>query len=182
MPAETHGYNVRALDGTLVKEPGSSGSLWRIHYSVRIPSLVCDHFELTSTKGAGTGEVSGAICRRPGRSSAGGPRFCKPSGVEALTRQGRCRDGAAEQLESAAVEPKTVTDLRWPNRSEICRRPARSANGRFGQGAQGPHRRSAVCDSKKRGGRGAGAPPDRKEGATRRPEAEAPRRCNTPAI
>jgi len=43
MPAATHGYNVRALDGTLVKEPGRSGSLWRIHYSVRIPSLVCDH-------------------------------------------------------------------------------------------------------------------------------------------
>jgi hypothetical protein len=31
MPAEVRGYNVRALDGTLVKEPGRSGSLWRIH-------------------------------------------------------------------------------------------------------------------------------------------------------
>ena len=27
MPAEMHGYSVRALDGTLVKEPGRGGSL-----------------------------------------------------------------------------------------------------------------------------------------------------------
>src|SRR6266545_2602123 len=59
VPAEARGFNVRALDGTLVKEPGRSGSLWRIHYSVRIPSLVCDHFELTATKGRGTGETMG---------------------------------------------------------------------------------------------------------------------------
>src|SRR6266851_4757004 len=59
MPAEAHGFNVRALDGTVVKEPGRSGSLWRIHYSVRIPSLVCDHFQLTPTKGAETGEKLG---------------------------------------------------------------------------------------------------------------------------
>jgi len=88
MPAETHGYNVRALDGTLVKEPGSSGSLWRIHYSVRIPSLVCDHFELTSTKGAGTGEVLGRFAAAPGDLVLADRGFCKPSGVEALTRQG----------------------------------------------------------------------------------------------
>ena len=47
---------VRAFDGTTVKEPGRSGSLWRIHYSVRLPSLTCDFFKVTKTKGAGTGE------------------------------------------------------------------------------------------------------------------------------
>ena len=49
------GFQIRALDATLVKEPGR-GSLWRIHYSVRLPSLACDFFRLTGTKGAGTGE------------------------------------------------------------------------------------------------------------------------------
>jgi hypothetical protein len=88
MPAETHGYNVRALDGTLVKEPGRSGSLWRIHYSVRIPSLVCDHFELTSTKGAGTGEALGRFAAAPGDLVLADRGFCKPNGVEALARQG----------------------------------------------------------------------------------------------
>jgi hypothetical protein len=88
MPAETHGYNVRALDGTLVKEPGRSGSLWRIHYSVRIPSLVCDHFELTSTKGAGTGEGLGRFAANPGDLVLADRGFSKSNGVETLTRQG----------------------------------------------------------------------------------------------
>lgn len=88
MPAETHGFNVRALDGTLVKEPGRSGSLWRIHYSVRIPSLVCDHFELTSTKGAGTGESLGRFAAGPGDLILADRGFCRPSGIEDLHRQG----------------------------------------------------------------------------------------------
>ena len=50
------GFQVRAIDGTTVKEPGRSGSLWRIHYSVRLPSLACDFFQLTETEGPGTGE------------------------------------------------------------------------------------------------------------------------------
>jgi hypothetical protein len=88
MPAETHGYNVRALDGTLVKEPGRSGSLWRIHYSVRIPDLVCDHFELTSTKGAGTGESLGRFAADAGDLILADRGFCRPGGIEALNRQG----------------------------------------------------------------------------------------------
>ena len=54
--AGQRGLQVRAIDATTVKEPGKSGSLWRIHYSVRLPSLACDYFKLTETKGPGTGE------------------------------------------------------------------------------------------------------------------------------
>ena len=50
------GFQVRAIDATTVKEPGKSGSLWRIHYSVRLPSLACDYFKLTETEGPATGE------------------------------------------------------------------------------------------------------------------------------
>src|ERR1022692_3362043 len=88
LPAEVRGYNVRALDGTLVKEPGRGGSLWRIHYSVRIPSLVCDHFELTPTQGAGTGETLGRFAANAGDLVLADRGFCKPSGVEVLQRQG----------------------------------------------------------------------------------------------
>jgi len=49
-------FQVRLFDATTVKEPGKTGSLWRIHYSVRLPSLTCDFFRLTATKGQGTGE------------------------------------------------------------------------------------------------------------------------------
>ena len=50
------GFHVRLFDATNVKEPGKTGSLWRIHYSVLLPSLTCDFFKLTETKGKGTGE------------------------------------------------------------------------------------------------------------------------------
>jgi hypothetical protein len=49
-------FQLRLFDATTVKEPGKTGSLWRIHYSVRIPSLTCDFFRLSETKGKGTGE------------------------------------------------------------------------------------------------------------------------------
>lgn len=52
----TKGFQIRTFDATIVKEPGVTGSLWRIHYSVSLPSLNCDFFKLTETKGVGTGE------------------------------------------------------------------------------------------------------------------------------
>jgi hypothetical protein len=49
-------FQARLFDATNVKEPGKTGSIWRLHYSVQIPSLTCDYFRLTATKGEGTGE------------------------------------------------------------------------------------------------------------------------------
>jgi hypothetical protein len=57
LPADPAGRKVRLLDGTLIKEPGRRGGLWRIHYSLQIPTLTCDHLELTSAAGAGNGET-----------------------------------------------------------------------------------------------------------------------------
>jgi len=50
------GLKVRLFDATNVKEPGKTGSLWRIHYSIQVPSLRCDFFKLTETEGKDTGE------------------------------------------------------------------------------------------------------------------------------
>ena len=47
---------VRAVDAATVKAPGRSGSQWRVHYSVSLPSLACDFFRLTKTAGPGTGK------------------------------------------------------------------------------------------------------------------------------
>jgi hypothetical protein len=44
-------YRVRAIDATDVQEPGSTGTDWRVHYSIRLPELVCDHYELTDNTG-----------------------------------------------------------------------------------------------------------------------------------
>lgn len=50
------GRTYRLFDATIVKEPGKTGSLWRIHYSFQVPSLICDHFSITAVEGTGTGE------------------------------------------------------------------------------------------------------------------------------
>jgi hypothetical protein len=47
----------RLVDGTIIREPGKTGSQWRVHYSFNVPRFCCDYFELTSTKGKGTGET-----------------------------------------------------------------------------------------------------------------------------
>lgn len=40
----------RVIDASLVHEPGETGSVWRVHYGLELPSMRCDHFELTSEK------------------------------------------------------------------------------------------------------------------------------------
>ena len=62
----TSGFQVRAFDATTVQEPGRTGSLWRLHYSVNLPSLGCDFFKLTATEGCGTGESFTQFPIRPG--------------------------------------------------------------------------------------------------------------------
>ena len=60
------GFQVRTFDATTVQEPGRTGSLWRLHYSVNLPSLSCDFFKLTATEGSGTGESFTQFPIRPG--------------------------------------------------------------------------------------------------------------------
>ena len=50
------GWNVRLVDATQVNEPGPTGSSWRLHYALDLPSLGCSQIELTAAKGAGNGE------------------------------------------------------------------------------------------------------------------------------
>jgi hypothetical protein len=87
-PAPPAGRNVRLLDGTLVHEPGRTGSGWRIHYSLQIPTLSCDHLEVTSVRGAGTGEILQRFPARRGDLVLADRGFCKPVGIAALHRQG----------------------------------------------------------------------------------------------
>lgn len=47
-------WKVRLIDGTYIKEPGPTGSSWRIHYSINLPTLYCD--ELLVSEPGGKGE------------------------------------------------------------------------------------------------------------------------------
>jgi hypothetical protein len=50
----TPSRQLRAVDATVVTEPGPRGSRWRVHYSVAMPALSCDFYALTSPSAAET--------------------------------------------------------------------------------------------------------------------------------
>ncbi len=77
-------WNVRAVDGTVVQEPGRTGAQWRILYSLRLPSLECDSFEITAAHGAGTGEKLERLAVAPGDLILADRGFCRPAGIAAV--------------------------------------------------------------------------------------------------
>jgi hypothetical protein len=81
------GRAVRVLDATVVREPGPTGSQWRIHYSLRLPSLECDSFELTPTHGQGSAERFGHFVFQPGELVLADAGYCHPAGIAAVVEQ-----------------------------------------------------------------------------------------------
>jgi hypothetical protein len=51
----------RIVDATTIQEPGATKISWRVHYTVRLPTLACDYVSVTSVRG---GE---SLCRIPVR-------------------------------------------------------------------------------------------------------------------
>jgi len=82
------GRPVRLVDATVVREPGKTGSQWRIHYSMRLPSLECDHFDLTPVEGDNTGERLGRFTFQAGELVLADAGYCHPPGIAAAVRQG----------------------------------------------------------------------------------------------
>jgi Transposase DDE domain len=79
---------VRLVDATTVKEPGKTGSQWRIHYSLRLPTLECDHFDLTPARGQNAGERLGRFPFRSGELVLADAGYSHPAGIAAVVRQG----------------------------------------------------------------------------------------------
>jgi len=79
---------IRVVDGTIVREPGKTGSQWRILYSIRLPSLVCDFFEVTSTIGEGRGESLNRLPVAPHELILADAGYCSVAGFEYVWQQG----------------------------------------------------------------------------------------------
>jgi hypothetical protein len=56
-------HRLRVIDATNIQEPGSTGTDLRLHYSIRLPELTCDYYELTDETG---GEKLGRYEFAPG--------------------------------------------------------------------------------------------------------------------
>jgi hypothetical protein len=76
------------VDGTIVREPGKTGSQWRLLYSIRLPSLLCDFFDLTSAKGIGTGEVLTRVPIQRGDLLLADAAYCTVAGIDHVVRNG----------------------------------------------------------------------------------------------
>lgn len=51
-PQLPESWCIRAIDSTSISGPASTGTDWRIHYSINLSSLDCDWHEVTDVKGA----------------------------------------------------------------------------------------------------------------------------------
>lgn len=85
-------WRIRLIDATDVQEPGSRGTDWRIHYSLRLPQMICDHCQVTDRHGG----------KRLGRFSFA------PNDLVVADRGYSSRAGVSHVLESGAA-----VLLRW---------------------------------------------------------------------
>jgi hypothetical protein len=79
---------VRIVDGTIVREPGKTGSQWRILYRIRLPSLECDFFEVTATIGEGSGESLSRLPVTPQELILADAGYCSVAGIEYIWQKG----------------------------------------------------------------------------------------------
>lgn len=85
---EASPLRMRLIDATHVKEPGQTGSQWRMHFSLRVPEWTCDHFEVTSSEGAGTGESLRHFAVRPKDCLIADRGYAHAAGIEHVQRKG----------------------------------------------------------------------------------------------
>lgn len=102
--SRARGERLRLVDATAIKEPGPTGSTWRIHYSLQWPQLSCDHFELTATQGCGCGETLARFPVRRGDHLLADRGYSHYEGVRHVSQSGaaitvRFRPGGARLLD-----------------------------------------------------------------------------------
>jgi hypothetical protein len=79
------GFQLRVIDGSTIQEPGATGSTWRIHYSIGLPSLQCDEVYVTSPK---TGESFKQFKVHPGDLFLGDRNFGRRPDIRHVVQGG----------------------------------------------------------------------------------------------
>jgi len=84
-------HHIRVVDATTVQEQGGAGTDWRVHYTLGLPDLSCDFFELTDAHGGETYrripvERGDLLLGDRGYSNAPGAGWVKSQGGDVLVR------------------------------------------------------------------------------------------------
>jgi hypothetical protein len=75
------------VDATHVKEPGKTGSVWRIHYSLSWPSLRCDYLRLSPMRGEGNGESLSHLPVKAGDCLLADRAYATAEGIHQISSQ-----------------------------------------------------------------------------------------------
>jgi hypothetical protein len=111
MPQPPSQLRLRLVDSTIIKEPGKTGSLWRVHYSFRVPEFCCDAFTLTPTKGVGTGDSLTQFTIAPGDYLIADRGYCHAKGIEHVVSKG---GAVLVRINTAALPLFTAQGRRVP--------------------------------------------------------------------
>lgn len=84
-PLPESARRLRAVDATVVSEPGSTGTDWRVHYSINLTTLQCDFFEITGVAG---GETVRRVPIEKGDIVLGDRAYSNPAGVAHVVEAG----------------------------------------------------------------------------------------------
>ncbi len=121
----TSRFRVCAVDATVITEPGSSGTDWRLHYMLEMPSLACRHFELTDVSG---GENFSRFPIQAGDLLVGDRGYASIAGITSVQKKGgdvivrirahgnglRTVDGESFDLLSHAKDMSEGEERSWP--------------------------------------------------------------------
>ena len=69
---------IRLIDASTIQEPGSTGTTWRLHYSVQLPSLQCDEVYITDPR---VGESFRNFKVHAGELFIADRAYCQPRGI-----------------------------------------------------------------------------------------------------
>jgi hypothetical protein len=84
-PLPVTGRRLRAVDATTVSEPGSTGTDWRVHYSINLTTLQCDFFAVSDVHG---GETVRRVPIEKGDVILGDRAYSNPAGVAHVVEAG----------------------------------------------------------------------------------------------
>ena len=100
------GRRIRLVDATHVKEPGKTGSVWRIHYSLSWPSLRCDYLRLSPMRREGNGESLNHLPVKAGDCLLADRAYSTAEGIHQMSSQKARSDFATQSSRDSSPKPR----------------------------------------------------------------------------
>jgi len=114
-------YQVRTIDASVISEPGSTGTDWRLHYSIKLFGLQCDQF-LISRPGVGESFVNFGVNKND--LLLGDAAYCGFRGLAHVSNRGgyflvRFKNKAFTLLQENKKEFRMLVELKKLSYGEV---------------------------------------------------------------